>query len=128
MTDPVADAEPVSVAELAPPQMSISEAAGPAVVGATSGDMEVLALADAVADVGMFNGMSLDARMEQILSVGQECVNEDGLRALLTKKPTRAVWPDAHCAGRDEGNKRQQTDFCRLHLHILGRRLVCQAQ
>jgi tyrosyl-tRNA synthetase len=91
MTDPVADAEPVSVAELAPPQMSISEAAGPAVVGATSGDMEVLALADAVADVGMFNGMSLDARMEQILSVGQECVNEDGLRALLTKKPTPPV-------------------------------------
>jgi tyrosyl-tRNA synthetase len=44
-------------------------------------------------EVGLVNGLTLDERVALIMSVGEEgeCVTPDGLRTLLTKKPTPPV-------------------------------------
>lgn len=59
-------------------KQSIASSAKDDVDGATSG----------VQDMKLVNGLSLDERVKLILSVGEECVTEDGLRSLLMNKPT----------------------------------------
>lgn len=60
---------------------------------AENGAEPVAALAAGVADVALVNGLTLDERVALIMSVGEEgeCVTPEGLRTLLTKKPTPPV-------------------------------------
>lgn len=74
-----------------------SEPASSSASGASTGP-ENGAAADTpeAAALPLVNGLTLDERMELILSVGEEgeCVNQEGLRTLLTKKPTPPVCYD----------------------------------
>lgn len=71
-------------------------AGGPASGAEDRDDSGVAAAAEGVANVALVNGLTLEERMELILSVAEkdECVTPEGLRALLTKKPTPPVCYD----------------------------------
>lgn len=47
-----------------------------------------------VADIKLVNGLTIDERIELILSVGEECHTPEGVRKLLEKKPTPPVCYD----------------------------------
>lgn len=51
-------------------------------------DSAVEAVTEGVKEVALVNGLTLDERVKLILSVGERCDTEDGLRTLLLKKPT----------------------------------------
>lgn len=51
-------------------------------------DSRADAIASHLKELKLVNGLTLDERMKLILSVSEECVTEDGLRALLANKPT----------------------------------------
>lgn len=51
-------------------------------------------LQQAVADINLVNGLTIDERIELIQSVGEECHTKEGLRLLLEKKPTPPVCYD----------------------------------
>lgn len=55
---------------------------------------QVGAVQKAVAEMKLVNGMSIDERVQLIMSVGEECHTEEGLRLLLEKKPTAPVCYD----------------------------------
>lgn len=55
---------------------------------------EVAQLSKDVADVKLVNGLTIDDRIKLIMSVGEECHTEEGLRLLLQKKPTPPVCYD----------------------------------
>lgn len=63
---------------------------GSAVTGGT-GTSEI---EQGVAGVQLINGLTLDERIEIILSVGEECHTKEGLRRLLEKKPTPPICYD----------------------------------
>lgn len=47
-----------------------------------------------VAELKLVNGLTIDQRIELIMSVGEECHTEEGLRSLLEKKPIPPVCYD----------------------------------
>lgn len=49
---------------------------------------------------GSYNGMSLEERVKLILSVGEECIEESELRALLEKKPQPVCYDGFEPSGR----------------------------
>lgn len=85
------------MADSAPPQADAALASATAPAPSAEGsDPGVQSATEAVAQVSLVNGLTLDERMELIMSVAEkdECVTPEGLRTLLTKKPTPPVCYD----------------------------------
>jgi tyrosyl-tRNA synthetase len=59
--------------------------------GDESAEVAVAAAAAGVQEIALVNGLTLEQRMDLILSVGEECTTADGLRTLLVKKPSPPV-------------------------------------
>ncbi|PXF48288.1 Tyrosine--tRNA ligase 1, cytoplasmic [Gracilariopsis chorda] len=57
-------------------------------------EAQVGAVQQAVSEMKLVNGMSVDERVQLIMSVGEECHTEEGLRLLLEKKPSAPVCYD----------------------------------
>jgi tyrosyl-tRNA synthetase len=56
-----------------------------------SAEVAVAAAAAGVQEIALVNGLTLEQRMDLILSVGEECTTVEGLRTLLVKKPSPPV-------------------------------------
>lgn len=72
--------------------MSLPSSAAEGTIGAVTSST-VAAVTEGVADVALVNGMNIEERVNLIMSVAEpgECVTPEGLRLLLTKKPTPPV-------------------------------------
>lgn len=72
--------------------LNANEAVPTSANGSTEKDVQQIG--KDIAEVKLVNGMSIDERMKLIISIGENCHTEEGLRNLLQKKPTPPVCYD----------------------------------